>query len=464
MGQWARCRRGLTALVSGLTLGGALVAVAAPAVALPTKPAPAPLEVSLAGYVPTAALHGTHVAEGPVATGQAPTSSFEALDATQSRDVDAVRKAASGVLAATRDAVAARARFSGDLATCEERPSAKACYEEEGRREVLRTSVDLDQMSGAGSSWLAAELGYESAAQALKRALGPLEPALSARPREAASKYAVPVSALQDELAAFHQAVKATAGYRAAGARLHEDEATCSKAPSTKQCGLCWDGGTLYWHDDRDISRAASLVAQAGRSYFDAEQALGEALGVRGPSPAAAKSSGFSLWDAVLAVGVCAATAPLDETGVGEGMDAAFIASEVASADSEEVAPSAEVATDAAEGTGPAASSMTSATGLARQLAGKEASSIFTDSGDLQPSVIRASGEIIEGPDLKNPEVVKALTADGSNIADWGKYSTPTFESPSGPFQVHFYYNETENTVDYSMDYKAVLNRGIQRW
>jgi hypothetical protein len=40
---------------------------------------------------------------------------------------------------------------------------------------------------------------------------------------------------------------------------------------------------------------------------------------------------------------------------------------------------------------------------------------------------------IISGSDLGNPEMITELTANGSNIADWGKYSTPTFQSPSGP-------------------------------
>ena len=118
----------------------------------------------------------------------------------------------------------------------------------------------------------------------------------------------------------------------------------------------------------------------------------------------------------------------------------------------------------AAGSEGAAASSMTNATGLARQLAGEEASSIFTESGGLQPSVIQSSHEIISGSELGNPEVIKSLTSNGSNIADWGKYTTPSFESPSGPFQVHFYYNSVTGAVHYGIDYKAVFNNGIQPW
>jgi hypothetical protein len=95
-------------------------------------------------------------------------------------------------------------------------------------------------------------------------------------------------------------------------------------------------------------------------------------------------------------------------------------------------------------------------------LAGEEASSIFTGSGALKPEIISSSREIISGPELRNPAVVKALTSDGSNIADWGKYTTQTFQSPSGPFQVHFYYNSVTRVVNYGVDYKVVFNSGIQ--
>jgi hypothetical protein len=49
------------------------------------------------------------------------------------------------------------------------------------------------------------------------------------------------------------------------------------------------------------------------------------------------------------------------------------------------------------------------------------------------------------------------LTADGSNIADWGKYATGTFKSPSGPFQVHFYYNPATGVANYDLDFKVVF-------
>ncbi|MGH9199220.1 MAG: hypothetical protein ACRD1T_26265, partial [Acidimicrobiia bacterium] len=86
-----------------------------------------------------------------------------------------------------------------------------------------------------------------------------------------------------------------------------------------------------------------------------------------------------------------------------------------------------------------------------------EAASIFTRSGGLQDEVIAASKQIIPGSKLGNPSVIKALTADGSEIAEWGKYVTPMFRSPSGPFQVHFYYNRVTGAVNYAWDYKSVF-------
>lgn len=105
-------------------------------------------------------------------------------------------------------------------------------------------------------------------------------------------------------------------------------------------------------------------------------------------------------------------------------------------------------------GVGPAAE-----TTLARKLAGDEAASIFTPSGTLTNNTIQNSRIIMEGVELNNPTVIQTLTADGSNIADWAKYSTSTVPSPSGPFQVHYYRNQLTGAVNYTIDYKVVFNR-----
>lgn len=95
---------------------------------------------------------------------------------------------------------------------------------------------------------------------------------------------------------------------------------------------------------------------------------------------------------------------------------------------------------------------------LGQQLARESADSAFTSSGGLQQEVIDGSTRIIPGSNINNPGVIKQLTSDGSDIADWGKYTSRTFQSPSGPFQVHYYYNPSTGVVDYGYDYKVVFN------
>ncbi|MGK5531354.1 hypothetical protein, partial [Streptomyces sp. URMC 129] len=96
---------------------------------------------------------------------------------------------------------------------------------------------------------------------------------------------------------------------------------------------------------------------------------------------------------------------------------------------------------------------------LAEQLRRESADSIFTPDGRLTPQAIAGSREVIAGEDLGNPHLRAHLTADGSNLSDWGKYSTSTHQSPFGDFQVHFYYNRETGQVVYDYDYKAVMNR-----
>ncbi len=100
---------------------------------------------------------------------------------------------------------------------------------------------------------------------------------------------------------------------------------------------------------------------------------------------------------------------------------------------------------------------------LAQQLTSEEAGSLFTGTGGLREDVMASSRLIIPGVDLDNSEVIAELTSDGSRIEDWGKYATPSFRSPSGKFQVHFYYNDTTSTVNYNIDYKAKFQGGGRR-
>jgi hypothetical protein len=110
----------------------------------------------------------------------------------------------------------------------------------------------------------------------------------------------------------------------------------------------------------------------------------------------------------------------------------------------------------AAEDAGTAANAV-NAPRLAAQLTRQEAASVFTKEGYLQPEVIANSREIINGTQLGNKQLVSELTSNGSDLADWGKYTTQTFRSPSGPFQVHFYYNSVTGEPFYGLDYKAVF-------
>jgi hypothetical protein len=100
---------------------------------------------------------------------------------------------------------------------------------------------------------------------------------------------------------------------------------------------------------------------------------------------------------------------------------------------------------------------------LARHLLAEEASSAFTSTG-LTPEAIQSARKIIDGTALGNKALIGELTRDGSNIADWGTYTTDTFRSPSGPFQVHFYYNPITGAANYAFDFKAVFNnQGLRR-
>ena len=50
------------------------------------------------------------------------------------------------------------------------------------------------------------------------------------------------------------------------------------------------------------------------------------------------------------------------------------------------------------------------------------------------------------------------MTADGSDINDWAKWSTQTIPSPNGDFQVHFYRNVVTGRVNTDIDYKVKFN------
>jgi hypothetical protein len=94
---------------------------------------------------------------------------------------------------------------------------------------------------------------------------------------------------------------------------------------------------------------------------------------------------------------------------------------------------------------------------LSQQLTRQEAESIFNSSGGLKPGVIWNSKVIIKGNELKDSNVIKALTSNGSSISDWAKMSTEAFKSPSGLFQVYYYNLATGEVSNYGM--KAVFGQ-----
>lgn len=71
-----------------------------------------------------------------------------------------------------------------------------------------------------------------------------------------------------------------------------------------------------------------------------------------------------------------------------------------------------------------------------------EASSAFNESGLLSQKALDSGGQI--PLNLNNPDLPKDIT----------KYTTGTFDSPSGPFEVH-YYRDADGNPFYDMDYKV---------
>jgi hypothetical protein len=74
------------------------------------------------------------------------------------------------------------------------------------------------------------------------------------------------------------------------------------------------------------------------------------------------------------------------------------------------------------------------------------AQSAFNASGELSQEAIAGSEEL--PITLGNPAIPSGLS----------KFSTSTFDSPSGPFQVHFYMNPTTSEIWAGLDYKTVFN------
>jgi filamentous hemagglutinin len=112
-----------------------------------------------------------------------------------------------------------------------------------------------------------------------------------------------------------------------------------------------------------------------------------------------------------------------------------------------------EIAQAATQSTASAANALR----LRTQLAFQEAD-ILTKDGKLTAEAILESKPIpLTDAVIRNPRIVKELTSDGSNIKDWGKYTTETIPAPNGQrLQIHYYKNSVTGKVDYStVDYKV---------
>lgn len=88
---------------------------------------------------------------------------------------------------------------------------------------------------------------------------------------------------------------------------------------------------------------------------------------------------------------------------------------------------------------------------------------ILTNEGKLTQKGINESTRIdLADGVIRNPKIVEVLTKDGSNIADWKKFTTKSVSNPNGQnLQIHFYKNIKTGKIDYeTQDYKV---KGIVR-
>jgi len=85
---------------------------------------------------------------------------------------------------------------------------------------------------------------------------------------------------------------------------------------------------------------------------------------------------------------------------------------------------------------------------LRQDLLRQEAASAFTATGQLSPGALAGSREVMSAAELGNLKIPSGFS----------KWSTRTFQSPSGNFQAHFYRNPSNGEVFYGLDYKIKFN------
>ena len=94
---------------------------------------------------------------------------------------------------------------------------------------------------------------------------------------------------------------------------------------------------------------------------------------------------------------------------------------------------------------------------LRTELAFKDAG-ILDNNGFLTQNAIERS-KVLKLKDgyIRNPEIIRVLTKDGSRIEDWEKMTTESIKLPNGQFnQIHFYKNSKTGRIDYEKkDFKV---------
>jgi hypothetical protein len=108
-------------------------------------------------------------------------------------------------------------------------------------------------------------------------------------------------------------------------------------------------------------------------------------------------------------------------------------------------------AVEAAETVEAEAGGLPTLNNLNNQLPAEEAAGAFTESGELSQEAIDNSQQIIDPADIGNPDVPDRFR----------KYTTQSYQSPAGPFQVHLYMDPATGEVFYGLDFKAIFNAGV---
>jgi RHS repeat-associated protein len=94
---------------------------------------------------------------------------------------------------------------------------------------------------------------------------------------------------------------------------------------------------------------------------------------------------------------------------------------------------------------------------LAQALGQEQVRSLFASTGELKREAIANAKRIQDGTQMNSPYVRRELTSDGSDLADWGKFSTRGYDADNKFFDVHFYMNQKTGKVNYKFDYKTKL-------